>query len=106
MSRPSHNDMFGMVNIPVVKIKTGRNVTRNVKLETIYDKYRKWLSTNHPHLHKDTQFEGCFGGNGTMDAIKEIITKKFGESKNMADFCNSHEIGKNIIGWENIEILE
>jgi len=23
----------------------------------------------------------------------------------MADFCNSHEIGKNIIGWENIEIL-
>ena len=41
-----------------------------------------------------------------MDKIKEIITKKFGESKNMADLCNPLEIGKNIIGWENIEILE
>jgi len=106
MSRPSHNDMFSMVNNPVVKIKTGRNVTRNVKLETIYDKYRIWLSTNHPQLHKDTQFEGCFGGNDTMDKIKENITKKFGESKHMADLCNPLEIGKNIIGWENIEILE
>jgi len=106
MSRQSHNDMFDMVNNPVVKIKTGRYITRSVKLETIYDKYRIWLSTNHPQLYKDTQFEGCFGGNDTMEKIKEIITKKFGESKNMADFCNPHEIGKNIIGWENIEILE
>ena len=104
MSRPSHNDLLPIVHHPVVK--SGKKITRNVKLETIYDKYRTWLSINNPQLHKDTQFEGCFGGNDTMDKIKEIITKKFGESKNMTDLCNPLEIGKNIIGWENIEILD
>ena len=99
------NDMFPISNTFVQKIKTGRKVKRKLKLETIYNSYRNWLKIKYPDEFNDTQFEGCFGGNDTLENLKNNISKKFGESNNMADLCNPSERGRNIPGWGDIEII-
>lgn len=97
---PQH-DMFGTVEPQ--KMKTGRKVNRKIDLETIYNKYRKWLGENHPQIYKDTQFEGCFGGNDTMDNIKEIMTKKYGAPNDVVSVPFNSTKCK--IEWCNLELL-
>ena len=87
------------------KMKTDHKISREIKLDTIYKHYRNWLHENHPQIHKDTQFEGCFGENATYNNIKEIIIQKYGQPINTANFCNPSEAGKTIFGWKNIEIV-
>jgi len=100
------NDMFYGSNTFVQKIKTGRKVKRApLKLETIYNAYRNWLEIKYPYEFNDKQYEGCFGSNDTLENLKNKISKKFGESNNMADFCNPSERGLNIPGWGDIEII-
>lgn len=80
-------------------------VTREVKLETIYNSYREWLNVNHPQDYKGKMYEDCFGNNDTIDELKTIMINKFGEPHNMANWCNPLERGKNILGWNNIETI-
>lgn len=96
---------FYGTNTFVQKIKTGRKVKRTLKLETIYKAYRNWLRIEYPNEFNDTQYEGCFGSNDTLENLHNNISKKFGESNNMADLCNPSEYGQNIRGWEDIEII-
>jgi len=84
---------------------SGEMVTREVKLETIYNSYREWLNVNHPQDYKDKMYEDCFGNNDTIDELKTIMINKFGEPHNMANWCNPLERGKNILGWNNIETI-
>ena len=98
------NDMFYGSNTFVQKIKTGRKVKRApLKLETIYNAYRNWLKIKYPDEFNDTQFEECFDGNDTLENLKNNISKKFGESNNIV--CNPSELGRNIPGWGDIEII-
>ena len=98
------NDLLQAACFP--KIKTGRKVPREVKLETVYNHYRNWISVHYPQIHKDTQFEGCFGDNDTQENIEKIITHKYGEPINMANWSISSEMGGKITGWKNVEIID
>ena len=104
----SHPSYGNDLPAPFPKIKTGRKVPREVKLETVYNHYRNWISVHYPQIHKDTQFEGCLGGgdNDTQENIKTIITHKYGEPINMANWSISSEMGKKITGWKNVEIID
>ena len=86
-------------------MKTGRKVKRKLKLETIYNSYRNWLKIKYPDEFNDTQFEGCYGSNDTLEILKNNISKKFGESNNMTNLCSPSECGLNIPGWGDIEII-
>jgi len=107
----SHGSMVGGLNdMCSVRngcnfMKTGRKVKRKLKLETIYNSYRNWLKIKYPDEFNDTQFEGCFGSNDTLEILKNNISKKFGESNNMANLCSPSECGLNIPGWGDIEII-